>query len=135
MYTGSCLCGKVRFEITGGIEDIVMCHCSRCRKAQGSAYATNGNVNVDEFRFVSGEENLTGYSDAPGQTKYFCSTCGSPMLSKSEQYPGKVRIRLGTIVSDIAERPVAHIFATSKANWEDICHDLPQYDAYLEKDK
>ena len=40
MYTGGCLCGVVRFEITGGIDDIVYCHCSRCRKAQGSANAT-----------------------------------------------------------------------------------------------
>ena len=62
--------------------------------------------------------------------KYFCQNCGSPIISKSKSNPNKVRIRLGTIESDIIERPIAHIFATSKANWEEIEGDLPQYETY-----
>jgi len=129
-YHGGCLCGKVRYEIRGGIRNIVMCHCSICRKAQGSAFATNGIVNADEFVFISGEDNLTGYESSPGQTKYFCKTCGSPIISKNVKRPGQVRVRLGTIESDISERPEAHIFAGSKANWEEICGELPQFDSY-----
>ena len=130
MYKGGCLCGKVRFEITGPIHNIVYCHCSQCRKAQGSAFATNGIVKDSEFTILSGNETLTGYESTPGQTKYFCKICGSPILSKSVSKPGQVRVRLGTIESDITERPMAHIFVTSKANWEEITGDLPQYDEY-----
>lgn len=129
-YIGGCLCGEVRFEITGEIQDIVYCHCSQCRKAQGSAYATNGNVDVKAFKFISGERELTGYKSSPGQTKYFCKHCGSPIISKSKSSPDKVRVRLGTIETDISERPGAHIFASSKANWEEIEGSLPQYDSY-----
>ena len=130
MYTGGCLCGKVRFEIHGPIHNIVYCHCSKCRKAQGSAFATNGIVRADEFKILSGLDDLTGYEPTPGQTKYFCKTCGSPIISKATTRPGQVRVRLGTIESAIKERPVAHIFATSKANWEEICGDLPQYESF-----
>ncbi len=130
MYQGSCLCGQVRFEITGPIRNIVYCHCSRCRKAQGSAFASNGIVASDDFAIHSGAERLVGYESSPGQTKYFCGTCGSPILSRSVARPDQVRVRLGTIESDIQERPIAHIFASSKANWEDICGDLPRYDAH-----
>jgi hypothetical protein len=129
MYTGACLCGAVRFEIHGGIRNIVKCHCSRCRRAQGSAFATNGIVAAKGFVFVSGEDNLTGYQSTPGQVKYFCRTCGSPVLSRSEAHPEQVRVRLGTVESDIVERPMAHIFVSSKANWDEICDELPQYDA------
>jgi len=129
-YQGGCLCGKVRYEIRGGIRNIVMCHCSICRKAQGSAFATNGIVNTDEFVFVSGENNLTGYESSPGQTKHFCKTCGSPIISKNVKRPGQVRVRIGTIESGISERPEAHIFVGSKANWEEICGELPQFDSY-----
>ena len=129
-YKGGCLCGAVQFEISGVIQDIVYCHCSRCRKAQGSAYATNGIVQTNDFHFISGEENLTGYPSSPEQTKYFCRTCGSPIISKSQSTPEQLRIRLGTIESDISERPSAHIFSTSKANWDLICDDLPQYSEY-----
>lgn len=104
--------------------------CSECRKAQGSAFATNGIVGTDKFTIISGKDDLTGFESSPGQTKYFCRNCGSPIMSKSVGSPDQVRVRLGTIESDIDERPDAHIFVTSKANWEDICGDIPQYETY-----
>jgi hypothetical protein len=128
MYTGSCLCGQVQFEISGKIDDIVCCHCSQCRRAQGSAFATNANVNSTEFRFTQGEDLLTKYKNNDKGDKYFCSRCGSPMMAKIHATPDKIRIRLGTIIDDIVERPTAHIFASSKANWEEICGDLPQFE-------
>jgi hypothetical protein len=79
MYSGSCLCGKIKFEIDRKIQDIIHCHCSQCRKAQGTAFATNGNVDKNNFTLLSGENNLTGYESTHGQTKYFCKTCGSPI--------------------------------------------------------
>lgn len=129
-YKGSCLCGKVRFEISGSINDIVYCHCSKCRKAQGSAFATNGNVDANKFHFIQGREELTGYESDQVQIKYFCKHCGSPIISENKSIPGVVRVRLGTIESDITEKPSAHIFSTSKANWEDISGQLPQYESY-----
>lgn len=133
-YNGSCLCGIVSFEITGEIQDIIYCHCSQCRKAQGSAFATNANVSKNEFHFISGKDELTCFEPQAGHPKYFCKHCGSPIISKNIEYPDRVRIRLGTIESNIIERPQAHIFATSKANWEDITDTLPQHEAYEPKD-
>ena len=130
MYKGGCLCGTVRFEIIGPIKNIVYCHCSQCRKAQGSAFATNGIVVATDFKITQGESNLTAYQSSEDQAKFFCKTCGSPIISKRLSSPDQVRVRLGTIESDIAERPMAHIFTTSKAHWETICGELPQYEAY-----
>lgn len=130
MYSGRCLCGAVQFEIKGQIRHIVYCHCSQCRKAQGSAFASNGIVKSCDFKILSGQEKLTAYESTPGQTKYFCRICGSPIISKTESKSDQVRIRLGTITSDIKERSMAHIFTASKANWEEIAGDLPQYESY-----
>ncbi len=41
MLKGACLCGQIQYEYTGELGPIAMCHCSQCRRAQGSAYATN----------------------------------------------------------------------------------------------
>ncbi len=130
MYKGSCLCGDLRFEITGGIKNIVYCHCSKCRKAQGSAFATNGNVEEKDFKITSGKQNLTEYESGQGQYKYFCNKCGSPIMSKNSLHSDMVRVRLGTIETDIKEKPEAHIFVSSKANWEEINDNLPQYNSY-----
>ncbi|MGB5765647.1 MAG: GFA family protein [Arenicellales bacterium] len=126
-YFGSCLCEKVRFEITGKIHDIIYCHCSQCRKAQGSAFAANGNVAAEHFLFLSGEHELTGYQSTSKRVKYFCRHCGSPVYSKNSDFPDFIRVRIGSIESDIKERPIAHTFTASKANWEDIEGELPQY--------
>ena len=34
---GSCLCKKVKYEITGELNDVLNCHCSMCRKLHASA--------------------------------------------------------------------------------------------------
>jgi len=133
MYHGSCLCGTVKFTISNKIHDIVCCHCSLCRKAQGSAFATNGNVDANHFNFISGEDNLTTYQSSETQSKLFCTSCGSPIMSKNSLSPDVIRIHLGTLESDINEAPEAHIFVSSKANWETISDDLPQYDEYKPK--
>ena len=129
-YRGSCLCGAVKFEISGPLRNIVHCHCSMCRKAQGSAFATNGVVESGKFAITAGEDQLQAYESSPGKQRYFCSNCGSPIMSKLESRPDQLRVRLGAIDTDIDERPEAHIFVGAKANWEEICGDLPQFDKY-----
>lgn len=130
MYQGGCLCGAIRFAITGAIRNIVYCHCSQCRKAQGSAFATNGIVETKHFTITSGSDQLTAYESSPGQTRLSCQICSSPVISKNQSKPEQLRIRLGTIDSEISEKPQAHIFVSSKASWDQITDDLPQYDSY-----
>jgi len=132
MYKGGCLCGGIKYEITGKIRNIICCHCSECRKAQGSAYATNGVVSEASFNIVSGENLLSSFEPSPGYTKLFCSNCGSPIISKSTRNPGVVRVRVGTIETDIQEMPEAHIFVGSKANWDEVCGELPRFDDFPE---
>jgi len=130
MYLGRCLCGAVSFEIENGISDIIHCHCSLCRKNSGTAYATNGFVNTDDFNIVKGQDNLSTFSFKPGRNRHFCKTCGSPIYSSNEDDKSRIRIRLGAIDSDVAERPISHNFVTSKANWEDLDAALPRYDTF-----
>lgn len=127
LYRGSCLCGKVRYVIDGELGPIVYCHCSMCRKAQGSAYATNAPVDASTFHVASGADALTDYATPDGKHRVFCRHCGSPLISRLDSDPDTVRIRIGTLDTPIAARPVAHIYATSKAEWDTILDDLPQY--------
>ena len=128
MYKGGCYCGAVKFEISSAISNIVFCHCSECRKLQGSAFASNGVVDAANFNIISGKDELTAHKLTATQTRYFCKHCGSPIKSENTSVPGKVRVRLGTIDSDINEKPQAHIFIASKANWDHIGDDVPQYE-------
>ena len=76
------------------------------------------------------EPSLKYFEYKPGKRRFFCSACGSPVYSASDEDKARIRIRLGIIESDIAERPISHNFVSSRANWEDLDVRLPGYDAY-----
>ena len=59
MYQGGCMCGAVRFEISGPLRNVVYCHCSECRKLHGTPFASNAGVESRHFKFISGEDQLT----------------------------------------------------------------------------
>jgi hypothetical protein len=130
MYIGKCLCGEIEIKITGAISDIIHCHCSLCRKNSGTAFATNGFINVTDFEITLGKGNLSQFSFKPGRNRHFCTRCGSPVYSSNEQDPSRYRIRLGILDSDIIERPISHNFVSSKANWEELDAKLPRYDSF-----
>ena len=126
-YTASCLCGGVKFRITGELEPIQVCHCMQCRKAQGTAFATNAPVARSAFQLDSGAELLTEYESSPGKKRAFCSRCGSPVYSRRDARPEVLRIRVGLLNEPLAVRPSVHFYTSHKANWWDIADDLPQF--------
>ncbi|MBF7728936.1 GFA family protein [Pseudomonas sp. N040] len=127
MITGSCLCGGVRYEYDGCIEEISLCHCSQCRKAQGSAYVAVSPVDSARLRMVRGQELLREYRAVPHKARVFCSNCGSPIYSARDELPGVRRLRLGTVETAFECANAYHIHVASKAAWERIGDDLPQY--------
>ena len=52
MLRGSCLCGGIVYEIDALLGPGIYCHCSQCRKASGTAFATNASVPTTAFRMV-----------------------------------------------------------------------------------
>jgi hypothetical protein len=117
-------------EIQGGIEAIIHCHCSKCRKSSGTAFATNGFIRSLGLRITRGEESIRSYETAPGRSKHFCATCASPLFSSNAADPERLRLRLGILDSAIVERPMSHNFVSSKASWEEMDVDLPRYDGH-----
>lgn len=130
MYKGSCLCGQIQFEVRGKILNPIYCHCSQCRKAQGSAFGANGFVSSDDFVFSSGQELMRSYESTPGKERCFCGICGSPIMSRRSSDPSRVRVRLGTLDGDIVEKPEGHLFYGSRANWCRLDDELPKYEGY-----
>ena len=133
VYTGSCLCGGVKFRIMAELEPLQVCHCSQCRKAQGGPLATNTPVQSAAFELLCGAELLSAYTSSPGKQRVFCSTCGSPVYSRKDSLPGVLRLRAGLIDGSLAVRPVAHFHTASKANWWPVNDGLPQFEAAYTK--
>lgn len=126
MIEGSCLCGKVRYTYEGEIAEIAMCHCSQCRKAQGSAFATNSPVEDDKLSFT-GIEYIKEFQSSESKVRAFCSNCGSPLYSAKQALPNVKRLRIGTVDSAFVCENKYHIYSTSKAKWHSISDNFTQY--------
>jgi hypothetical protein len=72
MIRGSCLCGGVRFEITRAIGPFELCHCSRCRKANGSAFVAGLGVKRADFRLVQGSRLVLLSAKGITQSECIC---------------------------------------------------------------
>lgn len=127
MLTGSCLCGAVKYEVSGEIRTITHCHCRMCRKAHGSAFGTYGNVLHSEFRVIQGAESVGRYQSSPAVTRTFCLRCGSNLQwFSSVDHPEITSISIGTLDGDFIPKKQAHIFVESKARWFEINDGWPQ---------
>ena len=81
---GRCLCGAVRFNLTGTPTPFDLCYCSRCREASGSAFLAELEFNAPEFEWVSGQSLVKTYEapvlkTPPGYRRTFCTLCGAPV--------------------------------------------------------
>ncbi|KMQ75486.1 GFA family protein [Marinobacter subterrani] len=125
--TGHCLCGRITFEIEGKLAPIELCHCSQCRRAQGTAFAANIPVTASRFHLLTGEESLSRFESSPGKERVFCQSCGSPIFSRRNSFPDVLRVRAGLLDGPLDAPLAGHAFTDSKADWWQITDDLPQF--------
>jgi hypothetical protein len=129
-FTGGCVCGAVRYELTA--EHIVMfdCHCRDCQHVSGGAYAPVVYVPAGSFKITKGE--LRRFStDSPrfGQNvRGFCANCGS-RISGAETRKG-VGIVAGSLDQPSLFRPQFHIHVTDAQPWDILDPDIPAHDQY-----
>ena len=132
MIRGSCLCGAVRFELERAVGPFELCHCPRCRKVSGSAFMTAVGVKAEEFRLLTGADQIQRFElpvrdRPPAYSVTFCRQCGSPVPDPPES--GWFEIAAGLLEDDPRVRPDKHIYVEGKAGWWEIGDDLPQWEA------
>ena len=129
---GSCLCGRVRFEVARLTGPFELCHCARCRTVTGSAYAATVGAQAADFRFLCGEEAIRSISlpvrdRPPAYGLSFCGVCGSALPSPPES--GHFEIPAGLLDDDPGLVPDKHIYVEHNAAWHAITDDLPRFTA------
>ena len=130
IHQGSCLCGAVRYQINGPLNDVLNCHCSMCRKLHAAAFRTRAKVAIADWTTTAGAQLITFYESSPGEHKGFCSRCGSSLLTRFDTQPEVLGVPLGTLDTDPGVRASRHVFVASKAPWFSITDDLPQHPEY-----
>lgn len=124
-HSGECLCGSIRYEISGPLPDAIVCHCSVCRKAFNGAGSYVTWIDPDTLSWQTGADLLKTYANRHGFSLGFCGQCGSTLCGIREDKV--VFVTLGSLNGAPELRIGKHVFVGSKAPWDEIGGDAPQF--------
>ncbi len=119
--TGGCLCGAVRYEISGQPAMQAVCHCSHCQRQAGSAFSTIVGVPETAVTITAGAPSSYIDHGESGKAveRQFCGTCGSPLFSIVEAAPGMTFVKSGTLHDTSFFQPTMHFWTRSMQSWVD----------------
>jgi hypothetical protein len=123
---GGCLCGAVNYTVADEFRYALICHCSQCRRATGSAFKPFGGIERAKLKVTRGKLKI--YGDVMTHDAH-CRVCGSLLYSIVRE-GSTAHVTYGTLIDAPTLGPTAHIFVGSKAPWYTILDKLPQFEEF-----
>lgn len=135
VYKGSCLCGSVKYKITGSFQQFFLCHCTRCQKDTGSVHAANLFAQESTLVWTQGESDVKTYQHPHSlHSKSFCQNCGSALPTVAECIQCIV-VPAGSLDSPAPISPTAKIFTGNCASWAKDLSQVPSFEQLPEQNK
>jgi hypothetical protein len=125
-HTGGCLCGAVRYELSGALSNLCYCHCHSCRRATGAPMVAWGTVTRGKLRITRG--TLTEYRSSPQVLRGLCAACGTCITYGNEARAGEIDVTLGSLDEPARLAPRMHVWVADKLPWVKIADGLPQFE-------
>ena len=114
--TGGCLCGAVRFCLTGPPRQTGLCHCRSCRKHTGAPVAAFADCKRAAVAFTQGEP--TRFASSPGVRRGFCADCGSTLSFEWDGRPDEIALHIGAFDDPDAFPPTGpDTFPEERVSW------------------
>jgi hypothetical protein len=94
---------------------------------------TWGGVPRNQFRFISGEDNLKRYESSTGVKWCFCNNCGTNLLYEHDGVPEKIYFTVANLNGPLDRHPDSHVSFEEKVTWFHPADDLPKFRAKTEE--
>lgn len=124
--TGGCLCGGLRFRVSGEPKYVAYCHCVDCRRASGAPVSALAGYDWTDVELL-GEAPRT-YTSSPGVTRSFCGVCGGTFAYEDERLPGEVYIFVGLFDDPEPLAPRTHSWHSQAVSWLRLDYELPRHE-------
>ena len=122
--TGGCLCGGVRYTVSGRLRDVVACYCKQCQRTSGNVVAATRAS--DEDIVMDRAEALAWYRSSASAERGFCSRCGSNLFWRQDG-AGRTSIWAGTLDDTTGLVVAQHIYVADKADFQQILDGAPAF--------
>ena len=134
IHSGGCLCGEVRFSVTGRPLQVLVCHCTMCQRVTGSAFSVEP-VFMKAQVAVSGQQRATYSYRSKDHGRIlqfsFCRRCGNRVGLTLERFPAVQVLYGGTFDEPAWLAPSAHIFTDSAVSWLALPNDVQCFTQHM----
>ena len=124
-HRGGCLCGAVRYRITGDSIARTLCHCRSCRLASGAPSLAWTVVRVEDLHFDG--QSPTEFESSAGVFRGFCARCGTSLSWRRTDRSATVDLTTASLDAPDAFAPTKEIWVDHRLAWEAPNPSLPQY--------
>jgi hypothetical protein len=121
--TGGCLCGAVRYRLSGAPRQVVHCHCSMCRRAGGAPVVTWATLPARAFAVEKG--TLARYVSSAKASRQFCANCGAQITFQFAARPEEIDVTVGTLDDPSALPAQEHVWYADHIGWLTVDPALP----------
>ena len=129
-FTGGCVCGAIRYEVTGKPIMMFNCHCRDCQRTTGSGFTPVVYVPAKAFKITKGSPR---YYSTPSEMvahnkRGFCPECGSRLFG------GATDRGQGIAASSLDDpslfKPQMHMWTSDAQPWDQLDPTLPSFEKY-----
>lgn len=117
-FSGGCLCGALRYEVTGGPGFMGLCCCADCRKASGSGFIPFISVDAAAVTFTGEARQYRSPAFRGGEAvRNYCPTCGGLVFGGEVGKDTSHTLYAGSLDDPSLFRPAIAIFTRDRPDW------------------
>jgi len=127
---GGCLCGAIRYVLTGPSMLVCQCCCKDCQKATGTGHTTIIGIHKSQLEMTGDPAGYTSRGDSGGEvTRHFCSTCAGRLYTSGDLPGDVIMVQAGSLDDPSAVQPERVIYLRDAPRWDRFDDALPKFAA------
>ena len=128
-YIGRCLCGTIKFELSGNPKSVSICHCTDCQRSAGAPMIVWAEFPESEVRVTQGTPKTINSSGAAMRS--FCPECGSGLFYRNaEILPGLVEVQVSSLDDPATLSPTFQIQTAEQQPWVPHLSTIKAYERF-----
>lgn len=125
-YTGGCICGAIRYSVSGEPIAMLDCQCRQCQRESGTGHASH-------LTFAGAEVKLSGSASfwetvGDGGTlkrRAFCPACGAPVYMTFPAIADVFVVRAASLDDPARFKPQMVVWTAAAQPWDHVDLTVP----------
>jgi hypothetical protein len=128
-YSGRCLCGAIRFELSGNPHAVAVCHCTDCQRSAGAPLVAWADFPEAAVKVTAGTPKTINSSGSAMRS--FCPECGSGLFYRNaDVLPGLVAVQTATLDNPSRLAPTVQVQVAERQSWVPDLAKLKAYERF-----